>query len=102
VDDGDGPDVESENFEWLAPVLTPTEADALTTRAETAEGDAARFERDLTLLHADYDALAANRGELRGGPTYVPALCTAGGDARPCGKPAVALCDGAYYCEEHK
>lgn len=45
---------------------------------------------------------------LRGGPTYVPALCVATvywaqeGDARPCGKPAVALRDGAYYCEDHK
>ena len=92
---------------WLAPVLTPSEADALrhdlayadaenddawdalggmnvptleagvraltalvdalTTRAEAAEGDAARFERDLTALHGDYDANdTALRAALRG------------------------------------
>jgi hypothetical protein len=45
--------------------MTPAEAAALTQRAEQAEGDAARFERDLTALHGDYDALAVERDGLR-------------------------------------
>jgi hypothetical protein len=44
---------------------------------------------------------------IRGGPDYVPALCAAAvmdyrSDPRRCGKPAVCLRDGAYYCEDHR
>ena len=59
--------------------MTPAEAAALTQRAEQAEGDAARFERDLTALHGDYDALAVERDGLRATLDAVAAL-VGGGD----------------------
>ena len=37
----------------------------LTAERDEARGDAARFERDLTALHGDYDALEVERDGLR-------------------------------------
>ena len=60
--DHDGNAVEWRGFRWLAPVLTPAEAAALTQRAEEAESDADRLAADLTGLQTAYD-VATNRAE---------------------------------------
>lgn len=99
------------------------ERDEMRRWAEAAAADENATAADLREARATLDAIAALVGPgdvvervrelaaprpIRGGPDYVPALCAAvvywaqEGDARPCGRPAVCLRDGAYYCEDHR